>query len=88
MGVQYNGQTVTILHSLNGTLQTYIVHVAADGKATFSVSSLSPFAVFAASSGVKVPQTGDESMLPLALTLLSAGALGMLTVLCRRRGRI
>ena len=46
VGALYNGQTVTILHCAGGTLQTYTATVT-DGKALFSVSSLSPFAVFA-----------------------------------------
>jgi len=43
---RYEGQTVTILHCAGGTLRTYTVTVT-DGKVTFSVTSLSPFAVFA-----------------------------------------
>jgi uncharacterized repeat protein (TIGR02543 family) len=46
VGALYNGQTVTILHCAGGMLQTYTATVT-DGKALFSVSSLSPFAVFA-----------------------------------------
>jgi hypothetical protein len=46
VGAQYNGQTVTILHCTGGTLETYTATVT-DGKAVFSVTSLSPFAVFA-----------------------------------------
>ena len=44
---QYNGETVEILHTKqDGTLETYTA-VVADGKISFSVTSLSPFAAFA-----------------------------------------
>jgi|GEM_PF-6448099 len=46
VGAQYNGQTVTILHCAGGALETYAA-VVADGMAVFSVTGLSPFAVFA-----------------------------------------
>lgn len=45
VGAQYNGETATILHCVNGTLETYTVKVK-DRKVTFDVDSLSPFAVF------------------------------------------
>jgi LPXTG-motif cell wall-anchored protein len=47
VGTQYNGETVEILHTKqDGSLET-ITAVVANGKVTFSVTSLSPFAVFA-----------------------------------------
>ena len=46
VGAAYNGQTVTILHCADGTLQTLTATVT-DGKAVFSVTSLSPVAIFA-----------------------------------------
>lgn len=59
---KYNGETVTILHCVNGTLETYTVKVQ-DGKATFEVDSLSPFAVFANADNTLdgTPQTGDTN---------------------------
>ncbi|HWS29171.1 MAG TPA: hypothetical protein VN512_03545 [Clostridia bacterium] len=62
VGEKYNGQTVTILHAKqNGTIETYTA-VVADGKATFTVTSLSPLAVFISSAAlVQVPNTGDYS---------------------------
>ncbi|HPL26856.1 MAG TPA: fibronectin type III domain-containing protein [Anaerolineae bacterium] len=56
LGAQYNGQTVTILHCAKGTLKTYGATVR-DGKATFSVTSLSPLAVFAPLSVAPPPCT-------------------------------
>lgn len=60
VGEQYNGQTVLILHAKqDGTLETYTVEVK-DGKATFEVTSLSPFAVFIVNGADDIPKTGDE----------------------------
>ena len=59
VGVQYNGQTVTILHAKrDGSLETYTVKVQ-DGKATFDVTSFSPFAVFIKDGLDDIPKTGD-----------------------------
>ena len=59
VGSQYNGQTVTLLHAKNGTLTTYTA-VVKNGIATFTVTSLSPFALFApALNALGVPNTGD-----------------------------
>lgn len=59
---QYNGQTVTILHSIDGMLQTYAA-TAMDGKAVFNVTSLSPFAIFvqAAASSEDEPATVETT---------------------------
>ena len=46
VGDQYNGQTVTLMHAKNGKLMTYTA-VVKNGTATFTVTSLSPFALFA-----------------------------------------
>ena len=46
VGSQYNGQTVTLLHAKNGKLMTYTA-VVKNGITTFTVDSLSPFALFA-----------------------------------------
>lgn len=46
VGARYNGQTLTILHCAGGVLETYTATVT-NGKAVCSVTSLSPFAVFA-----------------------------------------
>jgi hypothetical protein len=74
VGAKYNGQTVTVLHAKNnGTLSTYSA-VVTNGNAVFTVTSLSPFAVFTSSS-VSVPNTGEYGFsfgfIPLALGLTS-----------------
>jgi hypothetical protein len=74
VGAKYNGQTVTVLHAKNdGTLNTYSA-VVTNGNAVFTVTSLSPFAVFTSSS-VSVPNTGEYGFsfgfIPLALGLTS-----------------
>jgi LPXTG-motif cell wall-anchored protein len=86
VGAQYNGETVTILHCANGTLKTYTATVQ-DGKATFTVTSLSPFAVFADADELdNIPKTGDGGGFPLWLGLMSLGTLGgCLWLLLRRR---
>jgi hypothetical protein len=88
VGSAYNGDTVTILHCANGTLQTYTATVK-DGKATFTVTSLSPFAVFAATDVLdNIPKTGDGGGFPLGLGLSALGVLGFcLLVLTRKRRR-
>lgn len=52
VGAVYEGQTVTILHYVNGRVETYTA-VVVNGRATITVSSLSPFAVLI--TGVTVP---------------------------------
>ncbi|MCE5236843.1 MAG: hypothetical protein LLF87_12435, partial [Eubacteriales bacterium] len=84
----YNGQIVTILHCVNGILQTYTTTVA-DGKAVFTVTGLSPFAVFAgAAKTIGVPNTGGGGGLPLWPVLLLFGAFCGYLPLRRREKRI
>lgn len=86
VGAQYNGQTVTILHCKDGKLETYTATVQ-DGKATFTVTGLSPFAVFLSGGQVGIPQTGSSGF-PVWLGLLAAGALiGALFLSLRRRSK-
>jgi LPXTG-motif cell wall-anchored protein len=88
VGSAYNGETVTVLHCANGTLKTYTATVQ-DGKATFTVTSLSPFAVFADARELdNVPKTGDGGGFPLWLGLMASGVLlGSVLVLRRRPKR-
>ena len=83
VGAQYNGETVTILHAKqDGTLETFTV-VVQDGKATFSVTSLSPFAAFIKDGLDDIPKTGDDSS-PWVWWLLcgvSAAGIGLITAL-------
>ena len=81
VGSQYNGQTVTILHAKNdGTLET-ITATIMDGKATFTVTSLSPFAVFVADGLDDIPKTGDSGSHWVWWLLCGASAAGI-TALC------
>jgi len=88
VGSAYNGETVTILHCANSTLKTYTATVQ-DGKATFTVTSLSPFAVFADADELdNIPKTGDGGGFPLWLGLMASGVLlGSVLVLRRRPKR-
>jgi LPXTG-motif cell wall-anchored protein len=86
VGSGYNGETVTVLHCANGELQTYTATVR-DGKATFTVASLSPFAVFADADDAldDIPKTGDNGGFPLWLGLMASGVLLGVLLLLRRR---
>lgn len=78
VGSQYNGQMVTILHCVNGRLETIIATVV-NGIATFTTSSLSPFAVTTGllvpdSEVTNPPKTGDAAT-PLGFIILGFVAL-------------
>ena len=78
VGEQYNGQTVTLLHAKNGKLTTYTT-VVKNGIATFTVTSLSPFALFApvtAIDAIGIPKTGD-SMRYVAIAVLGMGMVAL-----------
>ena len=91
IGNRHNGQIVTILHCVNGRLETLTATVM-NGKATFTVTELSPFAV---TTGLLVPdsivtdppKTGDGSFNLVGLLLCGASAAGLaaLIVLGKRR---
>ena len=61
VGTPYNGETVTILHCANGTPETFAVMVE-DGKATFTVTGLSPFAVFVQAPNYDLPSVVTNSV--------------------------
>ena len=63
VGAQYDGKTVTVLHCSNGKLETYTV-IVKDGMATFQVSSLSPFAVFAPAADTDTQPDTTETVVP------------------------
>ena len=89
VGEQYNGQTVTLLHAKNGNLTTYTTVVEND-IATFTVTSLSPFALFApatAINAIRIPQTGDEGLRHEAIAVLGLSMVALLvgTVVHPRR---
>jgi len=86
VGSAYNGQTVTILHCSNGTLETFTVTVK-DGKAIFNVTSLSPFAAFVEDGLDDIPKTGDSSSPWVWWLLCGVSAMGIvaLIVLSKRK---
>ncbi len=83
---QYNGQAVTILHAKqDGTLETYTVKVQ-DGKATFDVTGLSPFAVFKKDSLDNIPKVGDTGTALMWWLLLAISVAGIITIVLVRKG--
>ncbi len=87
VGAQYNGKTVTILHCASGTLKIYIATVK-EGKATFTVASLSPFAVFADAEkpdDIPMPATGEGTGVYIWLGLSSFAVSGGCLWLLRRK---
>ncbi|MEN6472011.1 MAG: X2-like carbohydrate binding domain-containing protein [Clostridiaceae bacterium] len=76
VGAQYNGQTVTVLHYVNGKTEAHTA-VVADGRATITVTGLSPFAVVLPAATVKVPNTGGAAAAyGFALVFLAAISAG------------
>jgi len=89
VGAQHDGEAVTILHARHdGTLETLSATVK-DGKATFKVTSLSPFAVFAKAGSEldDIPRAGDDSAPWVWWLLLGASAAGVAVqvILSKRR---
>lgn len=88
-GAAYEGQTVTILHYVNGQVETYTV-VVVNGRATITVNSLSPFAVLR--TGVTVPdtvvtdppKTGDAAK-PIGFMMLGLAAACAVVASSKRR---
>jgi len=83
---QYNGRAVTILHCAYGALESYTATVTG-GQVTFSVTSLSPIAVFVKVPVIpdygelpKVPNTGDEGSDLLWWLLCGLSAVGFITL--------
>ncbi len=85
---RHDGQTVTMLHCINGRLETLTATVV-NGQATFTVTSLSPFAV---TSGLLTPdfvvtdppKTGDAAA-QTGYVMLGLTALCALYPVMRRR---
>ena len=71
----YNGKKVDILHCAQGRLKTYTT-VVQNGRATFTVTELSPLAVFAGAEGQGAPATGVHLTYPL-LGLLVFGLVAL-----------
>ncbi len=89
VGTQYNGKTITIVHLRNDAKVETFTPTVADGKATFTVTSLSPFAVFAEVSYNldDIPKVGDNSTAWIWRLLCGVSALSAvtLTVLGKKR---
>ena len=79
----YNGKKVAILHCASGTLKTYTA-IVQNGRATFTVTGLSPFAVFAGVGGQGIPATGFNFIYS-GLGLLTVSLAGILVLILRRR---
>ena len=84
VGSAYEGQLVTILHYVNGTVETYTA-IVTNGMATVTVNSLSPFVVLA--TGVTTPDAvvvdppktgGVGSAQGLVMVLVALGGIAML----------
>mgnify|MGYP000442272933 CR=1 FL=1 len=84
VGEGYEGQTLTILHCADEGLKTYTA-VVRDGKITFTVESLSPFAVYAGGSLDDIPITGDTGSGLIWWLLCGLSAAGMAAMLLVRR---
>ncbi len=87
VGSPHNGETVTILHCINGRLETIIATVV-NGMVTFTVTELSPFAVTTGlllpdTEVINPPKTGDAatpwSFAMIGLAAVCAGFLMIIT---------
>ena len=82
---QYNGETVTILHAKrDGTLATYTATVR-NGKVTFDVTGLSPFAVFMEDGLDDIPKTGDAGSGWIWWALLAVSGAGIITLVLTKK---
>ncbi len=78
VGSQYDGQTVTLLHCVNGRLEAVTV-TAANGMATFTTAELSPVAAVSGpyDKSIAPPQTGGGvppwGFMLIGLALVCAG---------------
>ena len=79
----YNGKKVAILHCAGGTLKTYTA-IVQDSRATFTVTELSPYAVFGGAGGQGIPATGAHLLYPV-LGFLTVSLAGILVLILRRR---
>ena len=91
VGMAYEGQMVTILHDVNGSIETYTA-VVTGGIATVTVDSFSPFAVLSAGIAAPAyvvtdpPKTGDAGQ-AAGPALVMAALLGA-AALIRRKARL
>lgn len=86
VGDRYNGQSVTILHCINGRLET-IVATVVNGAAAFTATELSPFAVttgLLVTEITGIPNTGDAET-PRGFVLIGLAAICVGYLVMRRR---
>ena len=85
VSTQYNGETVLILHGRgDGTLATYTATVR-NGKITFDVASLSPFAVFMEDRLGEIPKTGDVGSAWIWWALLAVSGTGFTALVLTKK---
>ena len=84
VGTAYEGQVVTILHYVNGRVETYTA-VVENGLATITVNSLSPFVILATGDTLSPPNTGDAT--PLAGVGLMLMGLAGISLIKKRKLR-
>ncbi len=85
VGSAYEGQTVTVLHCNLGALETFTATVK-NGKASITVTGLSPFAAFAPAGAAAVPpQTGDGGASWVGWLMFGVAAAGFIAAAARRR---
>lgn len=88
LGPDYGGGSIVVLHCNGGKLETCLATVSG-GRATFSLSSLSPLAVLAQapSSGGEddIPKTGDTGQQWVWGLLLGLSGLGLLALAALNR---
>ncbi len=87
VGAQYNGQTITLLHEVNGKVET-LYAVVADGNAVFRVTKLGAFALFTPVmpiNSVGIPKTGSTSAIYPVGGLLGIAVLAGTAYYVRRR---
>ena len=81
---KWEGRTITLLHNVDGVLETLSAEVC-DGMATFEVGSLSSFALFAPSDAVGPMPDRGLSFLWWLLSALLVVCLAVLIVVWRRK---
>jgi|GEM_PF-6477384 len=74
VGAQYNGQTLTLLHCHDGSLETLTATVV-DGQAVFTVGGLSPVALVADTAAITNAATTGDSLDSIPITGDSGSAL-------------
>ena len=80
VGTQYNGEKVTILHAKRESILETCTATVRNGKVTFDVTNLSPFAVFTRDGQDDIPKTRDTSSAWIWWALLAVSGAGIITL--------